>query len=111
MCFCSDVEGNLFCRSELKKIGSGGFESSIPGNGVELKLLVSLDGLVLDAVRDEQAAGCGVCISGRPCRTVHASWCSMKLSTLQRQGINIVFFTKEAMKTSIYKLITNKKLK
>lgn len=70
-------------------MGSGGFEASILGNGVALKLLVSLDGLVLDAVRDEHAAGCGVCIPGRACRTVQASWCSMKLSTLQGQGINI----------------------
>jgi len=47
-----------------------------------LKLFVSLDGLVLDAVCDEQA-GCSACtISGRVCRIVQASWCSMKLSTL-----------------------------
>lgn len=70
----------LFC-SEIKQTGSAGFGSGNPGNGVVLKLLVSLDGLVLDAVRDEQA-GCSACSSGRACRIVQASWCSMKLSTL-----------------------------
>lgn len=48
--------------SELKKTGFG-IGNNIPGNGAMLKLLVSLDGLVLDAVRDEQA-GCSACISG-----------------------------------------------
>jgi hypothetical protein len=54
-----------------------------------LKVLVSLEGLVLEAVRDEQA-GRSACISGRPCRTLQASWCSMKLSTLQGQRIGII---------------------
>jgi hypothetical protein len=47
----------------------------------------SLEGLVLEAVRDEQAAACwSACNSGRTtCRTLQVSWCSMKLSTLLKQ--------------------------
>jgi hypothetical protein len=48
--------------------------------------LASLEGLVLEAVLDEQAAGCNACSSGWARLTVQASWCSMKLSTLKRQG-------------------------
>jgi hypothetical protein len=47
--------------------------------------LASLEGLVLEAVLDEQAAGCNACSSGWARLTVQASWCSMKLSTLKRQ--------------------------
>lgn len=72
-------------RSEVRKIGSVGFGVGKPGNGAMLKLLVlSLDGLVLEAVLDEQA-GCSACISGLDCRTLQVSWCSMKLSTLQKR--------------------------
>lgn len=65
-----------------------------PGNGGggagALLLMLkwpSLEGLVLEAVRDEQAAaGWSACNSGRTtCRTLQVSWCSMKLSTLLKQ--------------------------
>jgi len=46
----------------------------------------SLEGLALEAVLEEHA-GCSACNSGRCCRTVHASWCSMKLSTLKRTKV------------------------
>ena len=57
------------------------------GQGAPLLKLVSLE-----AVRDKHAAactacvcvcGCG-CVSGPNLPTLHASWCSMKLSTLQK---------------------------
>lgn len=85
LCCCAlELEGALFC-SEVKKTGSVGFGVDKPGNGAMLKLLVlSLDGLVLEAVLDEQA-GCSESISGLDCRTLQVSWCSMKLSTLQKR--------------------------
>lgn len=45
--------------------------------------LVSLEGLGLEAVLDKQA-GCGVCKSDRSRPALQASWCSMKLSTLEK---------------------------
>lgn len=43
--------------------------------------LVSLEGL--EAVRDKHAAACTASVSGPDRPTLHASWCSIKLSTLQ----------------------------
>jgi hypothetical protein len=51
--------------------------------------LASLEGLVLEAVLDEQA-GCNACSSGWAPLNVQASWCSMKLSTLKRQEIGMI---------------------
>lgn len=52
------------------------------GQGAPLLKLVSLE-----AVRDKHAAACTACacdcVSGPSLPTLHASWCSIKLSTLQ----------------------------
>lgn len=48
------------------------------------KLVSVLEGLGLEAVRDKHAAGCKACDSDRRRPMVHASWCSMKLSTLEK---------------------------
>ncbi|KAM1019295.1 hypothetical protein ACFX2C_040818 [Malus domestica] len=53
-------------------------------DGALLKLLSLQDGLGLEAVRDRHAAGCSVCDSGRTRSMLQASWCSMKLSTLEK---------------------------
>lgn len=76
----------------MGSIGFGKFRIPAGNIGVAiLPKLASLDGLVLDAVRDEQAVaaaaaaveGCSACNSGLTVRTVQLSWCSMKLSTLR----------------------------
>lgn len=72
----------------MGSIGFGKFRTPAGNIGVAiLPKLASLDGLVLDAVRDEQAVaaveGCSACNSGLTVRTVQLSWCSMKLSTLR----------------------------
>lgn len=51
--------------------------------------LASLEGLVLEAVLEEQA-GCNARSSGWDRLTVQASWCSMKLSTLKGQETGII---------------------
>ena len=62
---------------------SGGFGTITPiCKGAPVLKLFSLEGL--EAVRDKHtAAACTACVSGPNRPTLHASWCSIKLSTLQ----------------------------
>lgn len=69
-----------FCSGSKKTVGAslGSFKVA---QAVAL-MLVSLVGLVLEPTLDKEA-GCGACSLDRMRPPLQASWCSMKLSTLQ----------------------------